>query len=341
MKKVLLTSLGFTAVLLIAAPSKSQEEPLTKARQYFSPLPKDFFTKENSVYNNPKVINLGKMLFFERRLSVNDNISCATCHAIEYYGSAPAKKQMGVIKFQDRHTPTVLNSAGQFVQHWIGNRKDVEDQAIQSLTGPAAFGNKSLEDVEDKISKIEGYVKLFKEAFPNDSKPISGKNIAIAIGAYERTLTTPSRFDEYLKGNTKALNQKEKKGLITFIEVGCVACHNGPLVGGNSFQKFGVVAPYWEYTKNQSIDEGRYLVTKKEEDKYVYKVPSLRNVALTPPYFHDGSVEKLEDAVKIMAKVQLGKDLTNEDIDNIVAFLNALTGNLPKNFREPPILPSK
>ncbi|HBT98276.1 MAG TPA: cytochrome-c peroxidase, partial [Sulfurihydrogenibium sp.] len=136
----MLTSLGFIAVLLIAAPSKSQEELLTKARQYFSPLPKDFFTKENSVYNNPKVINLGKMLFFERRLSVNDNISCATCHPIVYYGSAPAKKQMGAIKFQDRHAPTVLNSAGQFVQHWIGNRKDVEDQAIQSLTGPAAFG---------------------------------------------------------------------------------------------------------------------------------------------------------------------------------------------------------
>lgn len=182
-------------------------------------------------------------------------------------------------------------------------------------------------------------MELFKKAFPKDKEPITAENIAKAIGAFERTLVTPSRFDEFLKGNTKALTEEEKKGLKTFIEVGCVSCHNGTLVGGTMYQKFGIYEPYWKYTKSESIDEGRYAVTKKEEDKYVFKVPPLRNVAMTPPYFHDGSVTSLEEAVWIMGKVQLGKDLSKQQVRYIVAFLKSLTGRLPEEARKPPILP--
>ncbi|MEO0223793.1 MAG: c-type cytochrome [candidate division WOR-3 bacterium] len=143
----------------------------------------------------------------------------------------------------------------------------------------------------------------------------------------KKTLITPSRFDKFLKGDKKALTEQEKRGLKTFIEVGCVACHNGVLVGGNMYQKFGIFEPYWKYTKSDSIDEGRYVETKRDEDKYVFKVPSLRNVVMTPPYFHDGS------------KVQLGKDLTKEQINDIINFLKTLTGEILEEAKQPPILP--
>jgi cytochrome c peroxidase len=336
MKKWIFLSVLATG-LSYAAVDFKEDELYKEAKQLFAPLPKDFSTAENPI--TPEKVYLGKLLFFERRLSTNDMISCSTCHAIEYYYSSPAPKQMGALKLQPRNAPTVLNSAGQFVQHWIGNRKDVEDQAFQSLTGPAAFGNPDTKSVEEKLKKIQTYVQLFKKAFPNDQEPITAQNIAKAIGAFERTLVTPSRFDEYLKGNKNALTKEEKRGLKTFISVGCASCHNGPLLGGNSYQKFGILEPYWNYTKSEKIDEGRYEVTKKEEYKYVYKVPPLRNVAMTGPYFHDGSVASLEDAVWIMGKVQLGKDLSKDEVKDIVTFLKSLTGKIPKNALEPPILP--
>ncbi|MEZ0323697.1 MAG: cytochrome c peroxidase [Hydrogenothermaceae bacterium] len=338
MRKILLftTLLVFTGSVF--SKNDTDKELLDKARQFFSPLPKSFPSEGNPI--TPQKVELGRLLFFERRLSVNDMISCSTCHAIEYYYSSPAAKQMGALKLQPRHAPTVLNAAGQFVQHWIGNRKDVEDQAFQSLTGPAALGNPSNEKVEEKLKSIPQYVELFRKAFPDDKEPITAENIAKAIGAFERTLVTPSRFDEFLNGNTKILTKEEKKGLKLFIEVGCVACHNGSLLGGNMYQKFGIYEPYWKYTKSESIDEGRYAVTNKEEDRYVFKVPPLRNVAMTPPYFHDGSVKTLEEAVWIMGKVELGKELGKEEIFYITEFLKSLTGGMPKEVRKPPILPN-
>jgi len=337
MKKILVVSLALSTTVI--SKDYSDKDLLKQAQTYFSPLPKTFPSQDNEITDAK--VKLGRLLFFERKLSTNDMISCATCHAIEYYYSSPAPKQMGALALQPRNAPTVLNSAGQFVQHWIGNRKDVEDQALQSLTGPAAFGNKSKEEVENKIKNIPQYVELFKKAFPNENEPITAENIAKAIGAFERTLSTPSRFDEFLKGNTKILSEKEKKGLKLFIEVGCVACHNGSLLGGGMYQKFGIYEPYWKYTKSENIDEGRYVITKKEEDKYVFKVPTLRNVMMTAPYFHDGSVKKIEDAILIMAKVQLNKDLTKDQVEDIKAFLTSLTGNLPKEYAEPPILPNQ
>jgi cytochrome c peroxidase len=157
-----------------------------------------------------------------------------------------------------------------------------------------------------------------------------------AIGAFERTLVTPSKFDDYLKGNKGALSLEEKKGLKTFINVGCLTCHTGSQLGGNMLQKFGVYDNYWNLTGSDPVDEGRFKETGNEADKYMFKVPTLRNVAMTYPYFHDGSVEKLEDAVKIIAKVNLNKDLTEEETKSIVIFLNTLTGDLPEEVKKIP-----
>ncbi|WP_297889134.1 cytochrome c peroxidase [Sulfurihydrogenibium sp.] len=336
MKKFIFIS--FLATGLSYGLEYNEDDLYLQAKGLFAPLPENFSISENPI--TPEKVYLGKLLFFERRLSINNMVSCSTCHAIEYYYSSPASKQMGALKLQPRNAPTVLNSAGQFVQHWIGNRKDVEDQAFQSLTGPAAFGNSNLNTVEEKLRKIQDYVDLFKKAFPNDPEPIKAENIAKAIGAFERTLLTPSRFDDYLKGNKKALSKEEKIGLQTFINVGCASCHNGTLVGGNSYQKFGILEPYWKYTKSESIDNGRFEITKNETDKYVFKVPSLRNVTQTSPYFHDGSVDSLEEAIWIMGKVQLGKDLSKKEIQYILKFLKTLTGDIPKDAMQPPILPA-
>lgn len=206
----------------------------------------------------------------------------------------------------------------------------------------------SPQDVIQRLSTIPEHVELFKKAFPNDKNALSYDNVARAIAAFERTLITPSRFDKFLQGDVNALTKKEKEGFKTFIEVGCASCHSGPALGGNMFMKFGVTEAYWEATRDfitldkptVPVDVGRFAVTHKQEDLYVFKVPSLRNVSKTYPYFHDGSVWSLEDAVQVMAKVQLGKELTKDQVEKIVAFLKTLDGEIPKDALEVPILPA-
>jgi cytochrome c peroxidase len=186
---------------------------------------------------------------------------------------------------------------------------------------------------------------LFEAAFPNEKEAVSAQNWAIAIGAYERTLLTPAPFDQYLKGDTKAISTDAKAGLDKFINYGCAGCHNGSTVGGQSFQKFGLVEDYWKATGSVEIpqfkgyDKGKFQDTGKEEDKWIFKVPQLRNVAMTPPYFHDGSVATLDDAVRVMARVQLGRQLADQEVRQIVAVLGTLTGEVPKQFKEAPQLP--
>ncbi|UCN00192.1 c-type cytochrome [Sulfurimonas sp. SWIR-19] len=311
---------------------------LQEAKQNFAPLPKTFPSAQYTM--TPEKIRLGKMLFHEKRVSIDGTTSCVKCHPFSYYGADNLEKARGNFgKLNPRNAPTVLNAAGQITQHWRGDRKDVEDQAKKALLGKASFGAPSYEWVEKRLGSIPQYQVLFQKAFPNDKNPISVDNYAEAIGAWERTLSTPSRFDEFLEGRSNALTQEEKAGLKTFIKTGCASCHSGALLGGTMNQKFGMVAPYWEYTKSKKIDEGRYNVTKKEEDKYVFKVPQLRNVAMTSPYFHDGSVTSLKEAVKIMAKVQLGVDLSQEETQSIYLFLQSLTGKLSQDIVTVPILP--
>jgi cytochrome c peroxidase len=243
-------------------------------------------------------------------------------------------------KENPRNDPTIFNAAAQISEHWIGNRTSVEDQAKQALVGPPSYGMPSYESVEKILRGMPGYVMMFRQAFPGDKEPVTADNFAKAIGAFERTLMTPAPFDEFMKGNAAALSDLQKRGLKTFLDAGCMTCHFSPYLGGQMNQKFGIFEPYEMYTKSQPVDEGRFAVTKNPSDKFVFKVPILRNVAETPPYFHDGSVEQLEDAVTIMAKIQLAKDLTKEQTGEIAAFLRSLTGTIPEAALKVPLLPS-
>ena len=323
----------------ISLGASGDEELLKQAKQIFSPLPQVMISEKNPA--TPEKVKLGKILFYETRISVDGTVSCARCHPIGLYAADGLKKSIGNnCKVNPRNAPTLLNAAGQISVHWIGNRLDVEDQARQSVTGPPSFGMPSNEAVEAKLKGIPGYTELFKKAFPGESSPVTVDNFARAVGAFERTLVTPSRFDSFLGGNLAALNEREKRGLKTYMDAGCIMCHAGPYVGGQMYEKFGIFEPYWKYTKSEPVDEGRYTVTKNEADKYVFKVPILRNVAKTAPYFHDGSVEKLEEAVWIMGKVQLNQDLTKVQVEEIVSFLKSLTGTIPEETLIVPMLPS-
>jgi cytochrome c peroxidase len=224
------------------------------------------------------------------------------------------------------------------IVHWRGDRDSLDDQVAKAVTSPITSGQPDEKAIIDRLSRVSGYAPLFAAAFPNEA--ITIQNIAKAISAYERTLLTPSRFDAYLAGNQEALPPAAQTGLAKFINTGCVTCHNGVGVGGGIYQKFGVVEDYWEATGSDPIDKGRADVTKDPADLYVFRVASLRNVAMTPPYFHDGSVATLPEAVKVMARVQLGLTLSDADTRDIVAFLESLTGELPANFATAPVLPS-
>ena len=323
----------------ISSASNGDEALLKQAKGIFAPLPQVMMSEKNPI--TPEKVQLGKVLFYETRISVDGTVSCARCHPFGLYAADGLKKSIGNnCKVNPRNAPTVLNAAGQISAHWIGNRTDVEDQAKQSVIGPPSFGMPSYEAVEKKLKEIKGYVELFKKAFPGEADPITVDHLAKAIGAFERTLVTPSRFDSFLRGDIAALNEKEKRGLKTYMEAGCIMCHLGPYFGGQTYQKFGIVEPYWKYTKSEPIDEGRFVVTKNEADKYVFKVPILRNVAKTAPYFHDGSIDRVEDAVWIMGKIQLGKDLNKDQVEEIVTFLKSLTGKIPEDALKIPLLPS-
>ncbi len=211
---------------------------------------------------------------------------------------------------------------------------------MQALIGPPSFGDPDYASAMAKLKAIPGYAERFATAFPNEKDPLTPENWGKAIGAYERTLVTPSPFDAYLTGDAQALSPAQEAGLREFVQTGCAACHNGVGIGGGMFQKFGLVEDYWKATGSPEPDKGRFDVTHNPADMYVFKVPSLRNVARTPPYFHDGSVATLPEAVRVMARVQLGKTLADDQVGRIVTFLESLTGKLPPEFAEPPELPA-
>ena len=284
---------------------------------------------------------LGRSLFFDPRLTVDANMSCSSCHQPALYGTDALPKPIGVRQRpHPRHVPTNLNAGTSFVIHWRGDRTNLEDQVYQALTSPITSGQPDEKAVIDRLARIPGYAPLFKAAFPEEPQPMTLRNIATGVGAYERTLVTPSPFDAYLAGKQEALPPVAKAGLEKFINTGCVACHHGVGIGGGMYQKFGVVEDYWKATGSDPIDKGRFDVTKDPNDLYVFRVASLRNVAMTPPYFHDGSVATLPEAVEVMARVQLGVALDAADTRDIVAFLESLTGELPANFATAPVLPS-
>lgn len=289
-------------------------------------LPANFESKDNPSTDD-KVL-LGRTLYFDTRLSAGGDLSCNSCHKLDKYGVDGAKTSEGHKKqLGKRNSPTVFNAAGHFVQFWDGRAKDVEEQAKGPVLNPVEMAMKDDKAVVAEINKSKWYKDQFKKAFPQDKDPVSFDNMAKAIAAFERKLVTPSKWDKFLGGDKDALSKEEKAGFNTFVKSGCTACHSGTLVGGTMFQKLGIVQPW----KGEG-DLGKFEVTKKDEDKLMFKVPSLRNVEKTAPYFHDGSIATLEDAITQMGKLELGKDLTKDEVASIVVFLKALTGEPPKDL---------
>ena len=340
--KMILAVLAIIAVLFLTAPPSMagpDDDLMNRAKTIFGPLPESMPSADNPI--TPAKVKLGHMLFSEPRISVDGVVSCVKCHPIGLYAADGLKKAVGNnCKVNPRNSPCIFNAASQLSEHWIGNRTSVEDQAKQALIGPPSYGMPSYEAVEKALKGIKGYAALFKEAFPGDKDPVTVDNFARAVGAFERTLITPAPFDDFQKGKVNALTAQQKRGLQAFLDTGCMTCHFSPYLGGQMYQKFGMFEPYEKYTKSQPVDEGRSAVTKAPSDKFFFKVPVLRNVAMTPPYFHDGSVERLEDAIMIMAKVQLMKDLTKEQAGDIAEFMRSLTGTIPEAALRVPVLPA-
>lgn len=340
--RILLHTVGSALLALLASGALAagrDTELLHQAQALFKPLPADFGTREFPV--TPERVALGRALFFDPRISVDGTVSCARCHQPGLYGTDALPLSIGnQNRLNPRNAPTVLNAAGEFVAHWRGDRANVEDQATKALIGPPSFGQPDFAAAMAKIEAIDGYRPLFQKAFPTEKNPVTPENWGKAIGAYERTLVTPSPFDAYLKGDVRALSAPARTGLEKFIATGCASCHSGVGVGGGMYQKFGVVEDYWKATGSKNVDKGRFDVTHNVADTYVFKVPSLRNVAMTAPYFHDGSVSTLPEAVRIMGEVQLGRKLSPQDVSEIVAFLDSLTGPLPEHFKTLAILPA-
>ena len=328
-----------SAVVADSNASPEEQELLKRAQGIFKPLPSAEEMQKLRPFTEAQV-KLGHQLWYEPRLSKGNTVSCNSCHNLASAGVDNMPTSQGHKgQFGGRNSPTALNAALLGMQFWDGRAADVEEQAGGPLVNPVEMANDSQEAAAAKIAKIPEYQELFKTAFPEDGA-VSFKNITTALGAFERTLLTPTRWDEYLKGNVSALSEQERKGVRAFMDNGCIACHSGVNLGGNSFQKFGLVkGPYWKFIEDPKRDKGRADVTKKTEDEFFFRVPGLRNVAKTYPYFHNGSVWELDKAVNIMGMAQLGKELSKEDTDNIVAFLNILSGSVSESARTMPELP--
>ncbi|TGK87774.1 cytochrome-c peroxidase [Leptospira noumeaensis] len=300
-------------------PSQETKDLQVKAKQIIGALPAKMPGSEN---DTEELISLGKKLYFEKKLSLNETQSCNSCHNIE--GKAAGVDNLSTSpgafgKNGDRNSPTVLNAGFHFVQFWDGRAADLKAQAKGPILNPVEMAMPSEKEVLKRMNEDADYPGLFAKAFPNEKTPVTYENLAGAIAAFERTFVTSSRFDDFINGDHKSISKEEQEGFKSFLAAGCTSCHSGNLLGGNSYRKIGQVNEY------KTADLGLYNVTKKVEDKFFFKVPSLRNIALTGPYFHDGAVQTLEEAVKKMAFHQLGLDLSDEETKKIVLFLGTLS----------------
>jgi len=311
--------------------------PLALQAAEWEPIPETAPAPADNPTTEAKV-ELGKQLYHDPRLSSTGTVACASCHNVMAGGEDYRPVAMGVHgQTGGRSAPTVWNAAFQSVQFWDGRAATLEDQAKGPIANPIEMGMANLDAAVERLKRIDGYQKSFKEVFGGENS-VSGDNIAKAIAAYERTLITPNGpFDRYLNGDESALTDQQKKGMATFKEVGCVACHSGVNFSGPSLavgtpflQKFPTNPSEYDAKYKLTDDLGRYEVTKKDTDKHLFRVPTLRNIALTAPYFHNGSVKSLDEAVRVMGKAQLNKDLNKEQVADIVAFLESLTGEFPQ-----------
>jgi len=299
----------------------------------FQPLPAFINNPRNPV--TEEKIQLGRMLYYDPRLSANQSISCNSCHDLARYGADTGRVSIG-FKGQAgaRNSPTVYNAAGHLAQFWDGRAADVEAQAKGPVMNPVEMAMSSQERVIATVNSMPDYVALFAKAFPNDPNPVTFDNLASAIGIFERGLVTPARWDKFLQRDTSALSSAEKAGFNKFFESGCASCHTGTYLGGSQYQRLGLIKAWPE-----THDPGRYAVTGKEVDKNVFKVPALRNIEKTGPYYHDGSVATLSEAIRLMGEYQVGKMLNQEDVKSIEVFLKSLTGDIPAEYVKSPVLP--
>ncbi|MEQ1503596.1 MAG: cytochrome c peroxidase [Myxococcota bacterium] len=298
----------------------------------FAPLPADM---HGDTPSSAELVTLGRALYFEPRMSLNQQIACNSCHPLDKYGADGEPTSPGHKGVRGtRNSPTTYNAALHLAQFWDGRAATVEDQAKGPVLNPVEMAMPDAGFVLEVLKSIPGYQPMFAAAFPGEADPITYDNFAKAVGAFERGLVTQnSKFDQYLGGKTDAMTPAEVAGLELFVATGCTACHAGATVGGAMYQKLGLVNAY------ETKDLGRFEVTKNEADKFMFKVPSLRNVTHTGPYFHDGSIASLDEAVKKMAHHQLGKELTDAEVASIVGFLDTLTGDLPTDYVAKPELP--
>ena len=283
---------------------------------------------------DPAKVELGKQLFFDPRLSRSGFISCNSCHNLSMGGSDNLQTSIGHNWQQGPiNSPTVLNSSLNVAQFWDGRAADLKEQAAGPIANPGEMAFTHTLAV-DTLRSIPQYSEAFARVY--GVQQITIDEVTDAIAEFEETLVTPfSRFDRWLLGDTQAMTEDELRGYQLFKDTGCVACHNGPAAGGNSFQKMGLVSAY--ETANPA--EGVAGLTGQDADRFKFKVPTLRNVELTYPYFHDGAYWTLEEAVDVMARLQLGRQLGDEDIASITAFLKTLTGQQP-SFALPILPPS-
>ena len=311
--------LSLVTVLGISSPVLAQWEALPDK----APAPADNPTTAAKV-------ELGRKLFFDPRLSSTGTVSCNSCHNVMLGGEDNRPVAMGVHgKTGGRSAPTVWNAAFNSAQFWDGRAKSLEEQALGPITNPIEMGLKDHTVAINRVRAIKGYAPLFQKAFGDNAMTI--ENVARAIAAYERTLITPnSPYDRYVKGDKKAMTAQQIKGMKTFAELGCTGCHSGPAFSGPAMAPgTGLFMKFPTYTKNEYVKKYDLMADKGRGDRHEWKVPTLRNVALTAPYFHNGKVDTLEEAVRVMARTQLNKKLTHEQAEDLVAFLNALTGEFP------------
>jgi cytochrome c peroxidase len=335
MRRLFSTALGLFALTLSTAHA---DDVMKQAQESFKPIPSVVpAVKDNAI--TPEKVELGKMLFFDPRLSASEIISCNTCHNLSTGGVDAGPTSVGHgWQRGPRRAPTVFNAVFNIAQFWDGRAADLKAQAKGPIQAAVEM-NATPDHVIKTLTSMPDYVAAFKKAFPDSATPVTFDNVAKALEAFEATLVTPhSRFDQFLEGDEKALTAQEKDGLSLFMDKGCSGCHNGVNVGGNGYYPFGVVEkPGADILP--PTDKGRFVVTKTADDQYVFRVAPLRNVALRAPYFHSGQVWSLKQAVGVMGASQLGQKLTEQDEDAIVAFLKTLTGDIP--HVEIPLLPTR
>jgi cytochrome c peroxidase len=324
-----LKAIPFLEATPTASADKNPEELNPRLLRRFAAI------HRSAVGQDSAIVVLGRILYFEPLLSRTGTISCNSCHPLAQYGATPTRFSIGVDgRPGRRNAPTVYNTAGHFRLFWDGRAATLAEQALGPLGSPTEMGMTAARVVE-VLRAIPGYRSLFERAFPGEAQPITIDNTAAAIGEFERGLITPARWDQYLEGNTQALTAAEKEGAKLFANLGCMVCHTGAYVGGTMYEKLGIFVPW----PNQT-DRGRSEVTHNPADDMVFKVPSLRNVARTGPYFHDGSTNSLDTAVRLMARHQLGVDLTEAEAVSIAGWLGSLTGEIPQQYITPPDLPT-